>query len=134
WVGYARGRGAPASVDVGFRPDLSEHVPFHWRLDVVSRCTDILARAEAAGNRFVSRRAQADATYLRALLGERLPLGDYLRRTQGSDAFGWPESYLSARRAHAEAALDGLGIAWGPSTAEQLRQLQSPISAEEAEL
>src|SRR2546421_8829565 len=93
WDAYERSRGALPIVDFDFRPDLTEHTPVHSRLDALSRCTDILARAEAAGNRFVSRRAQADATYLRALLGERLPLGDYLRRTQGSDAFGWPDSY-----------------------------------------
>src|SRR5467141_3774191 len=95
WDAYEISRGALPIIDFDFRPDLT---PLHSRLEALSRCTDILARAEAGGNRHVARRAQADATYLRALLGERLPLGDYLRRTQGSDAFGWPESYLSARR------------------------------------
>src|SRR5882757_5924869 len=94
WDAYERSRGALPIIDFDFRPDLTEHTPVHSRLEALSRCTDILARAEAAGNRHVARRAQADATYLRALLGERLLLGDYLRRTQGSDAFGWSESYL----------------------------------------
>jgi hypothetical protein len=134
WDAYEKRRGALPIIDFDFRPDLTEQIPVHSRLEALSRCTDILARAEAAENRHVARRAQADTTYLRALLGERLPLGDYLRRTQGSDAFDWPQSYLSARQDHAEAALDRLGIAWGPSTGEELRQHQGPISVEEAEL
>jgi hypothetical protein len=134
WDAYERSRDALPIVDFDFRPDPAEQIPVHSRLEALSRCGDILARAEGAGNRHIARRAQADVTYLRALLGERLPLGDYLRLTQGSDAFVWPEPYLSARRDQAEAALDRLGIAWGPSTADDLRQHQGPISVEEAEL
>jgi hypothetical protein len=134
WDAYERSRGALPVIDFDFRPDLTEKIPIHSRLEALSRCADILARAEAAGSRHVSRRAQADIAYLRALLGERLPLGDYLRRTQGSGVFAWSESDLSARRDRAEAALDRLGIAWGPSTAEELRQHQGPISVQEADL
>jgi hypothetical protein len=134
WNSYELGRGALPIIDFNFRPDLSECVPIHSRLEALSRCADLLARAHATEDRHVARRAEADVTYLRALLGQRLPLSDYLRHTQGSQAWGWPESYLSSRQEQARAALDRLGIGWGPSTANDFREHQGPISVEEAEL
>jgi hypothetical protein len=134
WDAYETGRGALPIVDFDYRPDLSGCVPIHSRFEALSCCAGILARAQATQNRHVARRAEADVTYLRALLGERLPLADYLRRTQGSEGAGWDESYLASRRDQARAALDRLGIGWGPSTAADLRQHQEPISVEEAGL
>ena len=62
----------------------------------------------------------------------RRSLADYLRRTQGCDAAGWPPDYIASRRASVEEALDGVGIGWGPKTWDELRELQGPVSAEEA--
>jgi hypothetical protein len=56
WDAYEKGRRALPIIDFDFRPDLTEHTPVHSRLEALSCCTDILARAEAAGNLHVARR------------------------------------------------------------------------------
>jgi hypothetical protein len=132
WNAYEIGRGAAPVIDFDLRPDLVDAIPIESRLEAYQRCTDILRRASAVGAQHVADRAQADATYLAALLGAHLPLADYVRRTQGCDAAGWSEDYVSARQQLAEAALAELGIDWGRNTKEQLQEFQGPISAEQA--
>lgn len=133
WNAYELSRGAAPIIDFDFRPDLTDAVCITSRLEALSRCSSVLSRAEAEGDYWVAARARADATYLRALLGERPPIEEYLARTQGCVARPWPEDYLDARRSAAIAHLGALGVAWGPATADDHRQVQGPISVEEAE-
>jgi hypothetical protein len=130
WNAYEVARGAKPVADFDLRPDVGEAVPVESRLEAYRRCLDVMERATDPADSHVHDRAQADATYLAALLGVRIPLADYLRRTQGCDATGWPPDYLASRRARVEEALDGLGIGWGPKATHEL--YQCPISAEEA--
>ncbi len=116
WNAYEVARRAKPVVDFDLRPDLTDAVPVESRLEAYHRCLDVLQRATDAAASHVQDRAQADATYLAALLGARIPLADYLRRTQGCDAIGWPTDYLASRRAQLQEALDGLGIGWGPKS------------------
>ena len=132
WNAYEVARGATPVVDFDLRPDLTEAVPIESRLEAYHRCLDVLQRATDPAASHVHDRAQADATYLAALLGTHLPLDDYLSRTQGCGATGWPADYIASRRAGAEEALDRLGIGWGPKTLDELNELQGPVSAEEA--
>lgn len=133
WNAYELARGANPIIDFDFRPDITRATKIGSRLDALTACSAVLREAEAEGDYWVAARASADVAYLRALLGERLPIVEYLRKTQGCSARSWPEEYLEARRSLAVAQLDELGIAWGPSTAEDLRRAQGPITVEEAE-
>jgi hypothetical protein len=132
WNAYEIARGANPVIDFDLRPDLTDAVPVESRLEAYHRCLDVLQRATDPAASHVHDRAQADATYLAALLGTHLPLDDYVRRTQGCDAAGWPPDYIASRRAQIQEALDGVRIGWGPKTWDELRELQGPVSAEEA--
>jgi hypothetical protein len=132
WNAYEVDRGATPVIDFDLRPDLTETVPIGSRLEAYHRCLDVLQRATDPAASHVHDRAEADATYLASLLGARIPLADYLHRTQGCDATGWPPDYIASRRAQVQEALDGVGIGWGPKTWGELRELQGPVSAEEA--
>jgi hypothetical protein len=132
WNAYEIARGANPVIDFDLRPDLTEALPIESRLAAYHRCLDLLARAKDAGATHVEDRARSDATYLAALLGARLPLGDYIARTQGCDAIGWRPEYIAFRRTQLQNALARVGIDWGPKTTEQLHDLQGPISTEEA--
>ena len=130
WNAYEVARGATPVIDFDLRPDLTEAVPVESRLEAYHRCLDVQRRATDPAASHIHDRAEADATYLAALLGARIPLADYLRRTQGCVATGWPPDYIASRRAQLQKALDGLGIGWGPKSMHEL--YQCPISAEEA--
>lgn len=73
---------------------------------------------------------QSHATYLAALLGERLPLSAFVRRTQGCNVSGWTEEYLRHRQELAQRALTDLGISWSARTFEELGVLEPSIPAE----
>lgn len=132
WNAYEIRRGAAPVIDYDLRPDITEAVPVQSRLETHRRCLDLLERAEQAGQSHVADRARADTAYLGALLGDRPPLADYIRSTQGCSALEWPSDYLDLRRKQAQACLDELGVPWDSSTADQLRELGTPITADEA--
>lgn len=132
WNAYEVARGATPVIDFDLRPDLTDAVPVESRLEAYHRCLQVLQRATDPAVSHVHDRAEADVTYLSALLGAHIPLADYLRQTQGCDATGWPPDYIASRRAQIQEALDGVGIGWGPKTWGELRELQGPVSAEEA--
>jgi hypothetical protein len=132
WNAYEIGRGAPPVIDYDLRPDITEAVSIGSRLEALRHCVDIQARAERAHDAHVADRAKADATYLAALLGARVPVSDYIRDTQGCRAIEWADPYIDLRQEQAEKALGNLGVPWGASTADQLRDLSGTVSAEQA--
>jgi hypothetical protein len=75
---------------------------------------------------------EAHTTYLTALLGQQIPLSDYIARTQGCSARGWCPSYVVHRKEVAQEALASLDIGWDASTWERLRELEGAVSAAEA--
>jgi len=77
-------------------------------------------------------RIQADLAYLRALLGERLPLADYVEQTQGCRAIGWSDDYLARRRDVARQSLAKIGVQWGDDTALAMREAEEPLLPSEA--
>jgi hypothetical protein len=89
-------------------------------------------RALAGGKNELAVRLAADIAYLRALLGERCSLNEYVRATQGAEARGWPQNYVDAVGSRAREALKALGIAWGPGTLRELVVSEGAVGVEEA--
>lgn len=128
WNAHETARGGSPIIDFDCRPEGPEPEPASDRLAVHRRLAEL--RADAAGP--VAARLDADLAYLGALLGERPPLGDYVRRTQGCGTAGWPEEYVAERGDRARAALADLGIGWGPGANAELRRLEGPLDVRDA--
>ncbi|CAJ64075.1 MULTISPECIES: hypothetical protein [Frankia] len=128
WDAYERARGCPPVVDFDCAPPDTAPAPVAHRLDAHERLTDLHHRAVAEGEQRFADRIGAHLAYLQALLGERQPLDAYVRATQGCGVAGWPDSHVTACRNRAIAALESLGVSWGPDTARDLDRLEGRVS------
>lgn len=127
WDTYERTRTGSGIVDFDCHPDVAGTRPVEGRLQAHDLLTALAAEYPA-----VRLRAVADITYLRALMGERLPLADYLIKTQGLPSAGWPEEYVTAVGELSRQHLDALGVPWGEGTEAELERVEEPVSPEEA--
>src|SRR4051794_17677250 len=87
WDRHERERGAAPVIDFDCRPEGERQaVDVADRLDTLRRVEELLTAARVADDERLVSRLVADRAYLRALLGERLPLGAYVEQTQGAPA------------------------------------------------
>ncbi|NNH76049.1 hypothetical protein HLB23_40440 [Nocardia uniformis] len=131
WNQHEIDRGASAVIDFDFRPppDTSEPPVPTDRLTTFRQLSELL---EDANDPAVSQRINADLAYLRALMGERAPLDEYIRATQGCPATGWPAEYITEKGEIARQCLAALHVGWGESTAIDLDAAEGPIDAADA--
>jgi hypothetical protein len=132
WNAYEIDRGADPVIDFDCYPTDVKAEPATARLAVHRQLGELLGRAERAQESSLAAVLQAHRTYLSALMGERLPLSQYVVATQGCPANGWPDDYVKARGDIARKSLDALGISWGPGLRDDLEQLCEPIEATDA--
>lgn len=132
WNAYELGRGAAAVVDYDLVPPEGEPTPAPNRIAVLEQLTELRQRAVEEDKPELVRRLDADLAYLGALLGERKPLDEYVRLTQGCPAVGWPEEHLDAVRAAAIEALDRVGVKWGPKLIDDLEEVEGRLAPEDA--
>ncbi|HEV2375226.1 MAG TPA: hypothetical protein VGS19_24085 [Streptosporangiaceae bacterium] len=132
WNAHEVNRGANPVIDFDCHPEHAQVEPAAGRLSAYRRIGELRQRAEESGNKTLTDRLSADHAYLAALMGERLPLTDYVRATQGCDAAGWPVDYVSERGEIARKSLDSLGVPWGPDLMKNLEQLCEPVNAADA--
>lgn len=124
WHAYEASRGAPEIIDFDCAPSSGGEEPVDDRLTLRRR---LLELREQAASRWTASRLDADIAYAGALLGERPPLREYIRATQGCEALGWSDEYVAHRRDLARAALAEIGIAWGPDSARELRAVEGHL-------
>jgi hypothetical protein len=129
WNQHELSRGAPAVIDFDFHPPEGEPPAPVDRLTTFYRLSDL---AEQAGEPPVVQRINADLAYLRALMGERPALDDYVRATQGCPAAGWPAEYVTAKGERARECVEALGVRWGDTTAADLAGTEGAIDVEAA--
>lgn len=137
WDAYEIGHGGAAVIDYDCFPGGPGPEGMANRLAVYRRLAGLRAgvsgvSGDAGTSRVLTERLDADLAYLGALLGERLELGDYVQRTQGCPAAGWPEDYIAWRGELARQAVGELGIGWGNSTNAELRRVEGPVDAADA--
>ncbi|MFF5982243.1 hypothetical protein ACFY78_25675 [Streptomyces olindensis] len=130
WHRYEIERGSPPVVDFDCAPAPAPAAL--GRLEALRRLRSLLDRAREADDGRLVREVQAQLTYLSALLGERLCLDTYVRRTQGCGTRGWPADHVTERGEEARRLLADAGIAWGPNTAHDLDRAEGVITAEAA--
>jgi hypothetical protein len=132
WDAYEIERGASPVIDYDCHPEDKQITPATSRLGVYRELALLQLKAEESGNSGLVQRLKADLTYLGALLGEHLPLADYVRATQGCAAAGWPKEYVSECAEVARKSMDALGISWGPNLSADLDELGGKIDAADA--
>jgi hypothetical protein len=113
--------------------DAGDPVPATTRLDVYRRLSHVLAAAKEAGEHRLAGHVRAHRAYLAALLGERHPLDDYIRATQGCPAAGWPSDYVEACGERAREHLRHLGVGWGERTEAELEVLEGAVDVDTAQ-
>ena len=128
WNAYEIARGQEPIIDYDCRAGHPSPPPSSSRFEVLDQVEQLRQRADAHPT--VLARLAADEAYLRALLGERRPLADYLRETQGVSSAGWSLDYLHEQGELVRELLADQGITWGPRTANDLRELEGPIGAD----
>lgn len=129
WDRHELEQGRAAIIDFDFRPTTAEPPLPQDRLTTYQRLSELLPDADEPA---VAQRINADLAYLRALMGERMPLNEYVQATQGCPAIGWPSDYVAAKGDIARAHLDALGVGWGENTVNDLAQIEGPIDATQA--
>ncbi len=128
WDTHERERGAPAVIDFDCHPDGGGPPAALDRLTVLQRLLDLHRRADPD----LADRIGSHVAYLRALMGERLPLDEYIQATLGCDSSGWSSDYVSSIGQAVRGRIEDLGVAWGPSTMQQLAAAEGPMDADAA--
>ncbi|TLG13919.1 hypothetical protein FEK35_09075 [Nocardia cyriacigeorgica] len=131
WDRHETDRGAPAVIDFDFHPP-EEGAPSPApadRLTTLRRLCELLDETDEPA---LSQRVRADVAYLRALMGERLPLDTYVRATQGCPANGWPDTYVSEKGEIAREAVAAFGVTWGENTRRELAEVEGVLEPEKA--
>lgn len=118
--------GGEPVIDYDCAPTTEHIEPYPDRFTALDELTALNAEA---GEGPVAEQLTAHATYLAALMGEQMPLDDYLRSTQGCSATRWSEEYLAYRRDQAETALTEVGIRWGAKCRDELRALDEELDS-----
>jgi hypothetical protein len=133
WNSYELARQAPAVIDFDCYPQYQESTPEPLdRLSAYWRLLDISQTAAQQGEAALAERANAHLAYLRALMGERTPLDEYILATQGCHARGWPEPYIQQVGEKTRSHLDAVGVQWNAHTRAQLVDIEQAIDPADA--
>lgn len=133
WNRYELARGAPAVIDFDCHPQPASSI--NGPLDRLSAYWQLLKIHQAAtetDNTPLAERVNAHLTYLRALMGERLPLDEYVSATQGCHANGWPDPYIRQIGETTRSCLDAVGVRWDANTRDELANIEQAIDPQDA--
>jgi hypothetical protein len=122
WDRYESGRQPDGGIiDYDCAPEFGKvgRITATSRLDTLRSLQNLLPSI-GGEETAVKERIRADIGYLTALLGERQPLADYLRMTQGCGTNGWTDEYIQYRKELALVGLSDMGIHWNSDTADSL--------------
>jgi len=132
WGAYEDARGGRQVIDYDCAPTDAAITPATSRLDVYDQLTAFNQQAQADGDTKVEQTTRAHLAYLSCVLGERPDLDTYMRDTQGCGTAGWSEDYVVDLGDRARKAYADLGVNWGPSLADEVFQLETPMTLERA--
>ena len=129
WDALERACGKAPVIDFDCAPPAENPSPFDNRFAALNDLTRL--RTEADIHHQPVLRAQLDAhiAYLCALLGQQLPLDEYISLTQGCIPCGWTQDYIEQRAWTAREALGSLGISWDEHTWKNLGAVSEQLPA-----
>src|SRR5205814_9255681 len=86
WDAHETARGAKSVIDYDLCPSLTPAAPVASRLDAYWLLAGFRDEATRAGQSRLAQEIGAHLAYLRELMGQRAPLDEYVRATQGCPA------------------------------------------------
>ncbi|GLY14454.1 hypothetical protein Kisp01_14690 [Kineosporia sp. NBRC 101677] len=132
WGAYEEARGGRQVIDYDCAPTNAPITPATSRIDVYDQLTKLNQQAKADGETKVEQTTRAHLAYLSCVLGERPELDAYMRATQGCGTAGWSEEYVTELGDRARKAYADLGITWDANLADEVTQLETPMTIERA--
>ena len=133
WNIYELARDAPAVIDFDCHPQPANSIgdPLD-RLSAYWKLLKIHQAVIETNNTALAERVNAHLTYLRALMGERISLDEYVSATQGCHAKGWPEPYIEQVGETTRSCLDAIGVRWDANTRDELANSEQAIDPQDA--
>jgi hypothetical protein len=132
WNAYEIERGTSPVIDYYCVPEHTAYIQPVGRFETLAILNNLKAQALDSGDAAVASNVHAHASYIRALLGERISIDQYIRDTQGCPAKGWPTSHFESVRFEAIKAVEDLGITWSPNTEKDLEAQEGQLTLAEA--
>ncbi|MDQ7910205.1 hypothetical protein RB614_37490 [Phytohabitans sp. ZYX-F-186] len=132
WDAYERARGTAPVIDYDCHPVEEAPEPAGSRLEVLLALQRLHEQSRDRNEEAVRVRLQSDIAYLRALLGERAPLAEYVQQTQGCHCLGWSPEYIAHRGAEARASVERLGVEWDAHTPNRLAEREGQLTTDQA--
>ncbi|MBV9013273.1 MAG: hypothetical protein JO272_14715 [Pseudonocardiales bacterium] len=129
WDALERSRGEAPVIDFDCAPPGGQPSPYDNRFAALDDLTRL--RIEADTHHQPALRTQLDAhiAYLGALIGQQLPLDEYISLTQGCMPRSWTRDYIEQYAWVAREALESLGISWDEDTWTNLHAASEQLSA-----
>jgi hypothetical protein len=121
WDLLERSRGEAPVIDFDCAPPAVKPSPFDNRFAALDELTQLRIEANAQHQPALKTQLDAHVAYLCALIGQQLPLDEYIPVTQGCTPRGWTRDYIEERAQTAKEALTSLGISWDEHTGNNLR-------------
>ena len=133
WDLLERSRGEAPVIDFDCAPPAEKPSPFDNRFAALDELTQLRIEADAQDQQALRTQLDAHIAYLGALIGQQLPLDEYISATQGCMPRGWTRDYLDERARTAKDALRSLGIAWDEHTGTNLRGASEQLPADDVD-
>ncbi len=116
---------------------VSDSSPFQNRVEVLTQVERLISEMAAApptafcNHQHLALKLQGSRAYVRALMGERIPIQEYIRATIGVDAKPISSSELDGLRDDANRALNRIGLSYRREDLEQyeLKTLDDNVKA-----
>lgn len=132
WNAYEISQDKTPIIDYDLLPGKYEPSPSDGRIEVLGQLTELRGPIQEYGDTELLARMDAESAYLRALLGERLPVDSYVQLTQGCPAVGWTTSYIDEQGERVKTRLESLGIKWDRSLRRTLETLEGQVAVDDA--
>lgn len=129
WDALERSRGEAPVIDFDCAPPDDKPHPFDNRFAALDELERLRTEADTQQQLVLRTHLDAHIAYLSALIGQQLPLDDYVSITQGCIPRGWTPDYIEQRAHIAKEALASLGISWDEHTQENLHSMSEQLPA-----
>jgi len=129
WDLLERSHGEAPVIDFDCAPPAEKPRPFANRFAAFDALTQLQIEANTQHQPALRAHLDAHIAYLCTLIGQQLPLDEYISATQGCIPRGWTWDYIDERARTAKEILRSMGISWDEHTGTTLRAASEQLPA-----